>query len=134
MSLVAAKCTQCGANIQVDDSKEAGICPNCGTAFITEKTINNYVNNTSNTYNIENAKIINDVRPNTDTLFELARRFLAIENYEESKKYYREILLTNPNSWEALFFSIYSEAKMCNWAKLAFFLYNYAKPYHKQFN
>ena len=37
MSLVAAICTQCGAQIEVDDSKEAGICKHCGTAFITEK-------------------------------------------------------------------------------------------------
>ena len=121
MSLVAAKCTQCGANIQVDDSKEAGICPNCGTAFITEKTINNYINNTSNTYNIENAKIINNSQPSKDTLFELARRFLTIENYEESKKYYQEILLANPNSWEALFFSIYCEAKMCKVGEIGIF-------------
>lgn len=121
MSLVAATCTQCGANIQVDDSKEAGICPNCGTAFITEKTINNYINNTSNTYNIENAEIINNSQPNSDALFELARRFLTIENYEECKKYYQEILLTNPNSWEALFFSIYCEAKMCKVGEIGIF-------------
>jgi uncharacterized membrane protein len=43
MGLIAAKCTNCGANIEVDDSKEAGICSHCGTAFITEKVINNYV-------------------------------------------------------------------------------------------
>lgn len=42
MPLVAAKCTQCGSNLQVDSSKEATICPYCGTPFITEKAINNY--------------------------------------------------------------------------------------------
>ena len=42
MGLVAAKCTQCGANIEVDDSKEAGICKYCGTAFATEKVINHF--------------------------------------------------------------------------------------------
>ncbi len=42
MPLVPAKCTQCGANIQVDSTHEAGICPHCGTAFITEKAVNNY--------------------------------------------------------------------------------------------
>ena len=26
MALVAAKCMQCGASIEVDDSKEAGVC------------------------------------------------------------------------------------------------------------
>ena len=41
MGFVAAKCTQCGANIEVDDTKEAGICKFCGTAFVTEKAINN---------------------------------------------------------------------------------------------
>ena len=30
MGLVAAKCTQCGANIEVDASKEAGVCSHCG--------------------------------------------------------------------------------------------------------
>ena len=42
MALTAAKCTNCGANIKVDETKEAGICEFCGTAFITEKVINNY--------------------------------------------------------------------------------------------
>ncbi len=55
MAMIPAKCTQCGANISVDDTKEAGICENCGTAFITEKAINNYI--VTNNYNIENAQI-----------------------------------------------------------------------------
>lgn len=45
MPLVAAKCTQCGANIEVDATREAGICPHCGTAYITEKAVNNYHTN-----------------------------------------------------------------------------------------
>ena len=54
MALVPARCTQCGANITVDESKEAGICENCGTAFITEKAIHNYVTNNSTTTNVQN--------------------------------------------------------------------------------
>lgn len=50
MGLVAAKCTQCGASITVDSSKDAGICPHCNTAYIVEKAIKNY--NTTN--NIQN--------------------------------------------------------------------------------
>lgn len=30
---IAAKCTQCGANIEVDDTKEAGICKYCENAL-----------------------------------------------------------------------------------------------------
>jgi hypothetical protein len=36
MAFIAAKFTNCGANIQVDDTKEAGICRFCDTAFVTE--------------------------------------------------------------------------------------------------
>jgi len=47
MPFVPAKCTQCGASLQVDSTKEAAICQFCGTPFIVEKAINNYtVHNT----------------------------------------------------------------------------------------
>ena len=39
MRLIQAKCPNCGAEIKVDDTKEAGICEACGTAFITEKVL-----------------------------------------------------------------------------------------------
>ncbi|MCL2798443.1 MAG: hypothetical protein FWD58_10415 [Firmicutes bacterium] len=50
MALVAAKCTQCGAALEVDNALEAGICRHCGTAYVTQKVINNY--NISNNLNI----------------------------------------------------------------------------------
>ena len=68
MALKPAICTQCGASIDVDDSKEAGICKHCGTAFITEKVIANYVNNYSTVNNITNnvTKIINGGKDSDD--------------------------------------------------------------------
>ena len=42
MALVPAICTQCGAQIEVDNTQEACVCKHCGTAFVTEKAINNY--------------------------------------------------------------------------------------------
>lgn len=54
MALVPAKCTQCGGNIEVDDTHEAGICKFCGTSFVTEKVINNY-----NVTNNINANVVN---------------------------------------------------------------------------
>lgn len=39
MALVSAECTQCGSNIEIEDSKEAGVCQHCGIAFITEKQL-----------------------------------------------------------------------------------------------
>lgn len=55
MALVPAKCTQCGGNIQVDNQKEAAICPYCGTAYIVEQAINNY-------------KIVNNIRTDAVTI------------------------------------------------------------------
>lgn len=56
MSLVNAKCTNCGANLKVDSAKDAAICEFCGSAYIVEKAINNY--NITNNNNI-NANVVN---------------------------------------------------------------------------
>ena len=39
MPLVKAQCTNCGANLEVDSSKDAAICEFCGTAYVVEKAI-----------------------------------------------------------------------------------------------
>ena len=39
MPLTPAKCTQCGAVLEVDNNKDAAICNFCGTPFIVEKAI-----------------------------------------------------------------------------------------------
>ncbi len=57
MSLVEAKCTNCGAKMEVDNTKEAAICPNCNSAFIVEKAINNITNNIKNENNISNSNV-----------------------------------------------------------------------------
>ena len=62
MALIPAKCTQCGANIQVNSDYKAGTCPHCGTNFITENAINNYNVN----YNV--TKIINNTKEKADDL------------------------------------------------------------------
>lgn len=54
MPLVNAKCTNCGANLQVDNTKDAAICQYCGSAYIVEKAINNY-----NTVNHIHAEVVN---------------------------------------------------------------------------
>ena len=71
MPLVPAICTQCGANIEVDNTHEAGICKFCGTAFITERVINTYniTNNiTASVVNIYNESKADDFETNGRTL------------------------------------------------------------------
>lgn len=101
MSLVAAKCTQCGANIEVDDTKEAGICKYCGTAFITEKTINNY-----NTYSVNNNNFlgatINVNNGDVNNLLLLAKHADKAGNMKEANTYYSRVLEIQPFNKEAL--------------------------------
>ncbi len=37
MNLVPCKCTNCGANMQVDDSKDTAVCSFCGSTFLVDK-------------------------------------------------------------------------------------------------
>ena len=78
MPFVPAICTQCGAPIVVDDTKDAGICNHCGTAFITEKAIYNYnyvnnttnITNTNNTYNVQDSEVhIHSQYDDAETLY-----------------------------------------------------------------
>lgn len=67
MPLVNAKCTNCGADLNVDRNKEAAVCEFCGSAFIVEKAINNYY--TTNNINANVVNIYNQKSNNTNPDF-----------------------------------------------------------------
>lgn len=100
MGLVAAKCTQCGANIEVDDSKEAGICKYCGTAFITEKAITNYNTYVTNNNNFAGANI-NILGGDIKNLLEIANNSLNGGNGKEAFEYANKALEIKADSSEA---------------------------------
>lgn len=54
-NFVAGICSQCGAPLEVDPSKESGVCEYCGTKYVTSATINKYytINNSNDTINVE---------------------------------------------------------------------------------
>ena len=54
MPLVQVKCTNCGANLEIDNTLDAAVCPYCNVPFVVEKAINNY-----NTANHSNAGVVN---------------------------------------------------------------------------
>ena len=92
MALVPATCTQCGASIEVDDNRDAGICKCCGNAFVTEKAINYY--RTGN-MDVENDSKVNIggflfSKEQADFLYSLVRngsKIQAIKEYREMTGY-----------------------------------------------
>lgn len=102
MALVPAICTQCGAQIEVDDTHEAGICKHCGTAFITEKAINNY--NITNNYNIQNA-VINVQGVNLERLKRMGDEKIKslhypfeMDDYKKAQEYFSKVLECEENA------------------------------------
>ena len=60
MGLIAAKCTNCGANIEIDENTTKSTCPYCGAEFVRETTTNNTINNMkieNAIFTVENKKI-----------------------------------------------------------------------------
>ena len=68
MGFIEAVCTNCGGSLNVDDSREFGYCPYCGTQYFTEKIINNtYVTN-NYTVNMHGPEIDNYIKVIAESL------------------------------------------------------------------
>ena len=101
MALVAAVCPNCGGKINVDDTKEAGICESCGTPFVTEKVIHQSVTNN----NFAGATVNMTLAVNEQRQFENAMQ-MAMDAYnagneEECKSFCNQALSINPKSPDA---------------------------------
>lgn len=106
MALVQAKCTNCGANIEVDQTKEAGICPYCNTAYITQKAIINYNSTIINNYSIS-AETVNITGPNFDNLMKAAMSAFEGGNFSAAEEKFSKALEIQPDSDKArLYWSI----------------------------
>ncbi|MDR0222986.1 MAG: hypothetical protein LBI38_05585 [Oscillospiraceae bacterium] len=98
MEFVQAKCTACGANLEVDPSLEAANCQYCGAAYIVEKAINNY--------NIENAQInaqtVNvSVGENATKLKANAEKSFAAGQYKNAYLDFKKAIELNRTDYEA---------------------------------
>lgn len=99
MSLVPAKCTNCGGELQIDNTKDAAVCPYCGSAFIIEKAVNLY----NQTYNI-NTNTVNILqqsggRDSADKLYEAGLNALNIHNYSLAEKCFSDMKKYYPSDY-----------------------------------
>jgi|GEM_PF-6780552 len=110
MALTPAICTQCGDNISVDSTKEAGVCPSCGTAFITEKVINNYTNQ-----HIDQRTIVKNIygaeKDEAEDYIKRAEVFLTIGDYAKAKAQYQAATDNFPANWLGWFGLIKAQTK-----------------------
>lgn len=84
--LVPAKCTNCNANLQVSKNLEAAICPYCGTPYIVEKAIQNYI-------------YIQGINPKN--FMALSNDALRTGNHSQAMDYAQKALENDPKNIEA---------------------------------
>lgn len=99
MPLVNAKCTNCGANLNVDNTKDAAVCTFCGSAFIVEKAIKNYNYNITNNVNAQNVVITGKGSAEKERLLNNAKTNERFGDYEKSQSIYMQVTEDYPDDY-----------------------------------
>ena len=102
---MAIKCELCG---NTEFIKEDGmfVCKGCNTKYSLEeakKMINGE----------ESVSVAKETPQKLDNLYQLARRAKDENNSENAQKYYEMIVIEDPSSWEANFYSVYYQSMGC---------------------
>lgn len=113
-------CEMCGG---ADLVKQDGVflCQNCGTKYSVEEARKMMMEGPvtiEGTVAVEGVVKV-DVSDDLKNLYILARRAKESDNSENACKYYNEIILKDPNSWEANFYLIYYHACNCKKGQIA---------------
>lgn len=108
------KCEMCGSS---DVIKQDGlfVCQVCNTKYSVEearKMMGIDVMQIGGTVSIDNSSELNN-------LYEIARRAKNTNNSENALNYYDQILVKDPNSWEAQFYVVYFRAMQCRIIEIA---------------
>lgn len=101
----AIVCEMCGSQNLV---KQDGmyVCQSCGTKYSTEEAKKLMVDVSGSTVKVDNSEELKN-------LYELARRAKNDNNSENAQKYYSQIIVKDPSSWEANFYNTYYQSMNC---------------------
>lgn len=102
----ALVCEMCNSN---DLVKQDGmyVCQHCGTKYTVEEA-----KKLLGTVKIDNSEELSN-------LYQLARRAKQNNNSVEAQKYYGQIIVKDPSSWEANFYTTYFQSVNCKIAEIA---------------
>lgn len=95
MKLVAAKCPNCGSNLEVNPNKETIKCEYCRSAILVDEAIAKYKLEISGEIEIKNL-------PKLENYLKNAERYYSSKEYDEAYKIYKEILKLDPTNSLAL--------------------------------
>ena len=90
MKLVAAKCPNCKANIDVDKNSDTTVCEYCGSKIIVDDAIAKYKLEVSGKVDVSNFTSFNK-------LIKLADKFFVEKNYKQSLDKYNKAIELEPD-------------------------------------
>lgn len=99
MPLVKAQCPNCNGTLDIDKKKDAAICPYCGSAFIVEKAIQQFITNHNTINNIQTAIIQNGF--SEEKYEENGIVQLKLEKYQDASETFTKMSRDYPNNWKA---------------------------------
>ena len=110
----AIKCEMCGSS---DLVKQDGVfvCQSCGLKYSTEEIKKLMI---EGTVDVSGSTVKVDTTDELENLYQIARRAKNDNNRANAAKYYDMIMVKDPTSWEAAFFSVYFTAMICMVAQL----------------
>ena len=145
MPLVPAICTQCKGALQVDPNQKSGVCPFCGTQFVSQDLINNYnITNVQNTVtnigNLHAENVTIQDSKSADNLYKKAVTYLNFKDYNSALTAFDEMTKTYPydhRGWKGMILAytrnldktFFTDANTVNWVKYYYDLYVKAKNY-----
>ena len=101
MPLVKARCTVCGANLEVEGSLKNAFCPYCGAEYDVQDAISNVT--ITNQYQVDHVETMTAIsREKSDEMLRQAEKYLNEQNYSAAEKSFRdyaELLPGESDGW-----------------------------------
>lgn len=108
-------CEMCGSTDLVKDGG-VFVCQTCGCKYSIEEAKKMMI---EGTVDVSGSTVKVDMSDKLNNLYTLARRANRDNNVADAAKYYREIRVEDPNSWEAAFYGVYFTALNCRIGQIA---------------